>query len=275
VAAPDQEGIMNWEKLTSPEFADGVERCGRVCLVPLGVIEKHGDHLPLGQDTIYIHDVCSLAAEREAAMVFPPYYFGQIHEARHVPGTIAVDGALLLSLLRNVCDEIARNGLDRIILVNGHGGNRDLIGYFLQLTLQERLPYTVYASRIPESMRRASGLLTAANDGHAGEIETSAMLHLHPELVKLDAFRDYGQTLGRIRHLRDVGITTGIWWYADHPGHLQAEAVPFTREKGEAIVADHVDLLARQIRVVKDDTVAPDLLRDFYDRNDSPSNRYP
>ena len=266
---------MDWEKMTSPEFAEAVERCEGVCLLSLGVIEKHGDHLPLGQDTIYIHDVCSLAAEREPAVVFPPYYFGQIHEARHVPGTIAVDGTLLLQLLRNVCDEIARNGLDRIVLVNGHGGNRDLIGYFLQLTLQERLPYTVYASRIPEPGPRAPGLLTATNDGHAGEVETSAMLHLHPELVKLDAFRDYGRTLGRLRHLRDAGLSTGIWWYADHPGHLQAEAVPFTAEKGEAIVADHVDLLVRQIRVVKDDTTAPDLLRDFYERTASPSNRYP
>jgi creatinine amidohydrolase len=62
---------MNWEHLTSPEFAAAVETSGGVCLVPLGVIEKHGDHLPLGQDVIYIHDVCSLAAEREPAVVSP------------------------------------------------------------------------------------------------------------------------------------------------------------------------------------------------------------
>ena len=266
---------MNWERLTSPEFALAPERCRGVCLLPLGVIEKHGDHLPLGQDAIYIHDVCSLAADREPAMVFPRYYFGQIHEARHVPGTIAVEGELLLRLLKNVCDEIGRNGFDRIVLVNGHGGNSDMVRYFLQLTLQERLPYTVYASAIPPAGPRAAKLLTATNDGHAGEKETSAMLHLHPELVRLDAFRDYGQTLGRLQAHKDAGVSTGIWWYADHPGHLQAEAVAFTAEKGEAIVADHVDLLVRQIRVVKADSVAPELFRDFYDRNDAPSNRYP
>ncbi len=266
---------MNWDKLTAVEFTDAVDRCGGVCLVPLGVIEKHGDHLPLGQDPIYIHDVCSLAAEREPAIVFPYYYFGQIHEARHVPGTIALDGKLLLDLLSAVCDEIARNGLDRIVLVNGHGGNSSLLRYFLQLTLAERRDYTVYLSDIPRPAEAARELLRARNDGHAGEIETSAMLHLHPELVKLDVYGDYGQTLGRIAHVREAGLETGIWWYADHPGHLKAEQVEFTAEKGRAIVEGHVNHLARQIRVVREDAVTPELLRDFYERNDAPSNRYP
>ncbi|MFW5689247.1 MAG: creatininase family protein [Spirochaetota bacterium] len=266
---------MNWERLTSPEFAAAVETTERVCLLPLGVIEKHGDHLPLGQDTIYIHEVCARAAEREPAMVFPAYYFGQIHEARHVPGTIAIDGELLVRLLFNVCEEISRNGFRKIVLVNGHGGNSHLISYFLQLTLEEEHAWTAYASMIPGPGTRSAPLLEASNDGHAGEKETSAMLHLHPELVRLDAYRDYGQTLGRTSHLRDAGVATGIWWYADHPGHLQAEQVPFTAKKGEAIVDDHIDHLVHQIQVVKADTVAPELLRDYYARNDAPSNRYP
>ncbi|MFW6294046.1 MAG: creatininase family protein, partial [Spirochaetota bacterium] len=236
---------------------------------------KHGDHLPLGQDTIYIHEVCSLAAERETAMVFPFYYFGQIHEARHVPGTIALDGELLTMLMTNVCDEIARNGFTKILLVNGHGGNDALIKYFLQLNLQQALPYTVYAVGIPGKGERSKEVLEAKTDGHAGEVETSAMLHLHPELVNLPAFKDYGQALGRLKHLRDAGVETGIWWYADYPGHLAGERVPFTKEKGQAVVEDHIDLLTKQIRAVKDDTSAPELLADFYERNHEPSNRYP
>lgn len=266
---------MNWEQLTSPEFEKAVDRCQAVCLLPMGVIEKHGNHLPLGQDTIYIHDICSMAAERETAMVFPQYYFGQIHEARHVPGTIAVDGELLTMLLTNVCDEMARNGFTKIVLVNGHGGNNFLIKYFLQLNLQQSLPYTVYAVGIPGKGERSKQVLEAKTDGHAGEAETSAMLHLHPELVKLDAFRDYGQKLDRLKHLRDAGIETGIWWYADFPGHLSGEAVSFTKEKGKAIVDDHIDLLVNQIKAIKADSAAPELFADFYERNDEPSNRYP
>jgi creatinine amidohydrolase len=165
--------------------------------------------------------------------------------------------------------------LRKIVLVNGHGGNTAMIRYFLQLTLQERLPYTVYSSEFPDAGSRSRQLLVATNDGHAGESETSAMLHLHPELVKLDAFADYGQTLGRTRHLQDAGLSTGIWWYADQPGHLKAEAVPFTAGKGRAIVEDHVEHLARQIMVVKDDTIAAALFDDFSSRSDQPSNRYP
>ena len=266
---------MNWERITSPEFAAARDACGRTCLIPMGVLEKHGDHLPLGQDTIYIHDICTRAAEREPAMVFPGYYFGQIHEARHVPGTIAIDAELLLSLLTNVCDEIARNGFDRILLVNGHGGNNALLDYFLQVQLQSSRDYVVYLSGIPTDLPRAKELLVAAEDGHAGEAETSAMLHLHPELVKLNAFRDYGRNLHRVRHLREAGLSTGIWWYANQPGHLHAEEVPFTAEKGEAIVQDHVEHLANQIRVVRTDETAPALQREFYEFVKDPENRYP
>lgn len=270
-----EEVGMNWEELTSPEFADAVALCDGLCLLPMGVVEKHGDHLPLGQDTLYIHDICALAAEREIAMVFPHYYFGQIHEARHVPGTIALEGELLLRLLEAVCAEIGRNGFTKILLVNGHGGNTHMIRYFLQLTLQRTLPYTVYGVGIPRPGRRSRDLLEATVDGHAGESETSAMLHLHPELVKADAYGDYGQRLGRAHHLREADIETGIWWYADQPGHLRAEKVPFTAKKGEAIVEDHLETLVGQIRAVKNDEAAPELFRDFYERTNAPSNRYP
>lgn len=266
---------MQWDRITSPEFAAAVKTSGGVCLLPMGVIEKHGNHLPLGQDSIYIHDVCSQAAEREPAMVFPYYYFGQIFEAQHLPGTIAIESDLLLMLLRNLCDEIARNGFPKIVLVNGHGGNNHMLRYFLQTTLEAELPYTVYASFFPGAGPRSRKLLEAKNDGHAGETETSAMLHLHPELVKLEAFKDYGKALGRTKELAEAGLETGIWWYADYPGHLQGDAVAFTAEKGEAIVADHVELLVRQIKAVKRDTSAPELFADFYSRLDTPSNRYP
>ena len=131
---------MNWEKLTSPDFEIAVKTCGRVCLLPLGVIEKHGDHLPLGQDAMVIHRLCTEAAEIEPAMVFPFFYLGRINEARHQPGTISLKYELILPVLESMCDEIARNGFDRILLANGHGGNINILNTCHLIRQSQRYP---------------------------------------------------------------------------------------------------------------------------------------
>ena len=265
---------MNWEKLTAPEFEKAVKACGGVCLLPLGVVEKHGDHLPLGQDYLYIHRVSSMAAEKETAMVFPPFYFGQIIEARHVPGTIALSRELLQPLLEAVCDEIRRNGFNKIIMVNGHGGNAGLLDFFALSTLERDVDYVVYISR-RILKGKAARAQEAAVDGHGGETETSSMLHLHPELVRMKAFGSYGLPLKRIRKFRDAGLHTGIWWYADYPGHFCADRTVPTPEKGRVFVREHVSQLVRQIRLVKQDDTPLRLLKEYHARADKPKNRYP
>ena len=109
---------MLWEELTSKEFADACEKVKGTCIVPFGVYEKHGNHLPLGTDVMVARKIAREVAKIEPAVVFPDYYFGQIAEARHVPGTIFIAPELLYGLLENVCREISRNGLKKIILLN-------------------------------------------------------------------------------------------------------------------------------------------------------------
>jgi creatinine amidohydrolase len=75
---------MQWEHLTSDEFALAVRLTG-VCILTMGVVERHGTHLPLGTDYLSGHAIACLAAEKEKAVVFPPFYFGQIYEARCFP----------------------------------------------------------------------------------------------------------------------------------------------------------------------------------------------
>ena len=135
---------MNWEELTAPEFSKAVTECGGVCILPIGVIEKHGNHLPLGMDAINAHEVAEQAAEQEPVMVFPFYYFGQNTHAKCEPGAIAIRFELLLPLLESVCDEIARNGFHKIIFYNCHGGNLNLLNYFCEKMLDCEKPYMVY-----------------------------------------------------------------------------------------------------------------------------------
>ena len=113
---------MRWEHLTAPEFARAVRQTG-VCVVSMGVLEKHSDHLPLGTDVLNGHRIVCLAAEREPAVVFPPFYFGQISEGRCYPGCLTLKPTLLLDLIEGVCDEIGRNGFIRHLNIVYSRGN--------------------------------------------------------------------------------------------------------------------------------------------------------
>src|ERR1035437_10143753 len=116
-----------WEELTGPDFIHAIHQSQGVCLLPFGIIEKHGTQLPLGTDLIDVRHASLLAAKQEYAVVFPPYYFGQIAEARHEPGTVSYSAQLQIKLLQATTNEMARNGCKKIVIVNGHGGNESFL----------------------------------------------------------------------------------------------------------------------------------------------------
>lgn len=181
---------MKWEDLNALDFEAAVKKCRGVCVLPLGVIEKHGSHLPLGTDLFTIRKVAILAAEREPAIVFLPYYFTQIYEAQQHPGTIAIKPKLLMELLEDVCDEISRNNLKKIILLNGHGGNCSLLPFFVQTLLHQKKDYIVYLSNtpwnIPKIQELRKKIMETKIGGHADEGETSKALAIYPHLVKMN-----------------------------------------------------------------------------------------
>jgi len=258
---------MQWENLTAPDFARAVKETQGVCLLPLAVIEKHGDHLPLGTDLFVGMEVARRAAEIEPAILFPPFYFTQILEAKHQPGTIAIGGRLMLELLEAVCDEIGRNGLKKIIFVPSHGGNRYLAPFFIQLMLEKRKDYMVYLPQMmgPDFAALMKELLESEFDFHAGEMETSLILAIHPELVRMEQINvESGRRLGRLRHL--PGVETPVSWYADFPDHYAGDARQATAEKGERILQHLAQQLAKTIKAVKEDKVTPELYSEFFGR---------
>ncbi|MHC4480239.1 MAG: creatininase family protein [Planctomycetota bacterium] len=261
---------MLWSELSSGAFAEAVGRAGGLCLVPMGCLERHGPHLPVGTDQITADAVARAAAEREPAVVFPSYYFGKIFTARHLGGTVALTRKLLLPLLAATVKEIARNGFGRILIVNGHGGNTTMLHFFLRSLLEEPHDYVVYATNyyeMEEGPRRKWHQIRGSDfGGHADEMETSVMRHLRPELVHMEALSDPedGRSRDRTAHLPD--LDTSISWYADHPTHYQGDARSATAEKGEFMFNACVDKVVRQMRAVKADDVSPALQNEFYGR---------
>ncbi|HHY10050.1 MAG TPA: creatininase family protein [Firmicutes bacterium] len=259
---------MLWENLTAPDFAKAVKDTG-VCIITMGVLERHGDHLPLGTDFLTGQAIATLAAEKEPAVVFPDFYFGQIYEARCYPGTITLPPTLLVELLQNVFNEIARNGFRKIIVFNAHGGNRYLLHFLAQADLSERKNYSLYLYQglSEEERKQMLSLYETELSGHAGEGETSLSLAVHPHLVKMEEIpAEPVLPLGRTDHLQDA--FAGIKWYSNYPLHYSGDAKPATVEKGQAMLEIQVKSLARFIKKVKEDRVVPELNKEFYDKVD-------
>lgn len=258
---------MLWEDLTSDEFAKACIEAEGVCIIPFGVIEKHGSHLPLGTDMIVAREIAIRASEREPAVVFPYYYFGQINEARHVPGTIAISPELMYRVLDEICREISRNGLKKILILNGHGGNPSFIKYFLQCTLYEKKDYAVYGiePRLSEDEAREIKAILGSEDmgAHAGNSETSRVMAIRPDLVKMDQVDHEGLVVhDRLKFLED--IFTGIYWYAAHPRHFAGEPFHASAEAGRKHLEFVIARVARAIRIIKDDQVTRKLQDEFF-----------
>jgi creatinine amidohydrolase len=109
-------------------------------------------------------------------------------------------------------------------------------------------------------------------DGHGGEQETSEILAIRPDLVRLDRAPADGEglPLDRLKALNERGVYTGIWWYADHPTHYRGDGRPATAKKGHRLLAAHAQALARTVAAIKRDDVTPQLQREFYAAGERP-----
>lgn len=268
-AAPSKLSV-HWEELTAPDFRDAIARAQGTCLLPFGIIEKHGPHLPLGNDLLNVRYAALHAAEQEYAVVFPEYYFGQIFEARHEPGTVAYSRGLQLQLLQETTDEMARNGCKKIVIVNGHGGNTSLLPYFAQSQLEAPHDYVVYVQGLARSgPGEPQHKSNRATDMHAGESETSMSMIARPDLVHLDrASQQSGADQARLK--LPEGLYTGIWWYARFPNHYAGEGGVASRELGQFEMNTWVNQIVQSIRAVKADQESLRLQNEFYEKAKHP-----
>jgi creatinine amidohydrolase len=200
----------DWQELTAADFVQAIHQSQGTCVLPFGIIEKHGPHLPLGTDLLDVRFAVMNAVKQEYAVVFPPYYFGQIFEARQQPGTVAYSLSTQLILLQETVSEMARNGCKKVIIVNGHGGNDSLLPLFAQAQMATPRDYVVYVFGLPRTDLPGRPPLKSTVDMHAGETETSLMLVARPDLVHMDrAEQESGAD--QKRQTLPGSVDTGIW----------------------------------------------------------------
>ncbi len=263
-----QKLSVRWEELTADDFRHAIEQSKGTCILPFGILEKHGPHLPLGTDLLNVRYASLHAAEREFAVVFPEYYFGQIFEAKHEPGTVAYSRTIELNLLQETTDEMARNGCKKVLIVNGHGGNESLLPYFGQSQLEKPHDYVVYI-QWGANKEKDNPLHKDKVDMHAGQSETSNMMIARPDLVHLDRANQESGTDQNHVHLPET-VYTGIWWYAKFPDHYSGDGSIASKELGEANVKLWVSTITEAIRAVKADDASLKLQNEFYEKSVHP-----
>lgn len=259
---------VQWEELTAGDFVHAIAQAQGTCLLPFGILEKHGPQLPIGTDLINVRYAALHAAEQEYAVVFPAYYFGQISEAKHEPGAVAYPREIQLELLQATTDEMARNGCKKILIVNGHGGNEDLLPYFAQSQLDRPHDYVVYVQWGGDSMHH-SPLHKDPIDMHAGQSETSNVLVSRPDLVHMDRARQESGADQKRLHLPE-SVYTGIWWYARFPNHYAGNASIASKALGEQDMKNWISTIAGAIRAVKADNESLKLQDEFYEKSKHP-----
>ena len=268
---------MKWEDLTVTQFKEALKVTKGVAIIPIGCLEKHGYHIPLGTDMTIARVIAEKATEIEEALVVPIAPYGIISEAQHKLGTLSISSKLQYELLEELCDELARNGYYKIILLNGHGGATHFTRYFAQSRLEKRHPYIVYVinahyrtvQQYQDFLKLNGGPLLGS--GHADLMETSEMLYHQPdccdmENVIFEQTQDYERAAKTVNH----GLFTAIGWYADHPEHVAGYPIGATKEKGKYLTDLYVENLSKAIKHVKNDDSLWNLLLEFYDKREKP-----
>ena len=282
---------MLWENLREEEFYPALEKCGGLCVLSMGSIEKHGEHLPLGTNSIIAEEIAKAACElQDAVYLNPGRWFG---EASHFHadtrednekfgrwGNFALKQSTLMEILETLLDEIARNRFDRILIVNYNQANSNFLRLFLRSITFTDKPYaTLFVDAVDNDITSPAQLLKLYEEnpkdfnmltekdiatlkewcdksvlGPGGFMETCLVMADHPEFVLPDKYEAVEHTRGtRLDHTSQEGLFIANSWYATNPNGYMAEA-PYGASQaiGQAIKKVQVERMADIYRRIKE-----------------------
>lgn len=253
---------MKWLELAATDFDEALQKSAGVALIPVGSIEIHGPHLPVGCDTLIVERLVEMVEAEEPVVATPVMAYTMAPTARLHPGGISLPPELLVEHLQKVCDELARNGFTKIILVHAHGGNVAMHHMIIATTLDRARPYSLYSlPPLAGTGDVVAKIGESGEYGHACEVETSLALYVFPQLCHMD--RVHGKTYPQQKDL-DVGpAATPADWAAHYPHYAVGDASKASAEKGKKIMKAWMDTVVDVIRKVKQDEVVGRIMANF------------
>lgn len=272
-----------WLYTTSENFESLRKESKDTCIIPMGCVEKHGLHLPLGTDILQASHITYMASQMETVCVFPDFTFGDIAENTPTApaGNVMMPVELEMQLLEQLCEQISRNGFKKIMIYNGHGGNVSWISTFLRKMANKERDYVVVNVNIkcdimgrlartlkdkgtgyfPELTQEDEALILEQGekklkDGHCGYTETSYIFGSYPECVHMEKL---GLISGKSLNLTGAYKGAGIQirdhgWGVNFPNWMDSDDPVGCNERiGKAALQIEAERLAYAIKVMKDD----------------------
>jgi creatinine amidohydrolase len=233
--------MSRWEDLSMPGF-EALRQQTQTVILPLGSLEEHGPHLPLGTDTFHALELARQVAELRPVVVAPPVFYGMCRSTREHPGTVSISGDTLRALLVDLGREFHRLGLRNLVFISGHAGGTHMSAIveagerLLEELPEVRVAVVNLLELLREVLSEQPDLVQTKGDSHAGEVETAVMLAACPGLVHGTAAEEW-PSFPKYLLVRDKRR----YW----PGGVWCNPAPATPAQGEAI------LQAEAVKLVK------------------------
>jgi creatinine amidohydrolase/Fe(II)-dependent formamide hydrolase-like protein len=202
-----------WAELTWPEAEERLKETD-IALLPVGAIEQHGPHLTLDVDSFdadYLAQQVAGACSEPKPLVLPPIAYGVSYHHDEFKGTISIGNETLAELIYEIGTSVAKNGIKKLVIINGHGGNAPALNYAAQLINRDTGIFACVDTG-ETSDYDLSALIETPNDVHAGEYETSTSLAIRPHLVRMDLAQKQVPKFSN-RYLNFTS-SRGVPWYA-------------------------------------------------------------
>ena len=251
---------LEYARLSWPEVKRAAAE-GRVPIVPIGTLEDHGHHLPIDTDVRIVEAICREAALRSAdeTVLLPAVVHGYSPHHMDFPGTVTIAWDTFCRYCTDITTSLLRHGFERVLLVNGHGSNQNLVEMAARLAMvdhPETLVGACFYLTSPEARRTIEETRESERGGiaHACELETSLYLHIDETAVDMSQAvdeRGYPETQNAWLDWSDGPLKVMPWWSSFSESGVQGDATKATAAKGKALfdaAADEIGSYVRELR---------------------------
>lgn len=229
------------EHLNISSFKEGLDT-SKTVIIPFGSVEEHGIHLPIGTDTIHVYELSMLVSRLYPVFVTPPLWYGLCRSTSQHPGTIGIKGSTLRAITMDVVESCYAQGFRNFVLISGHAGGTHMafIADAGEELLQRHCDINVAVLTVLDLVAKiADGIVETEGDSHAGEVETSLMLHLRNEYVKEGGEREFPSFPKHILARNKLR-----YW----PGGVWGDPQKASQKKGEIILQREAEALVEIIK---------------------------